>query len=102
MAGENRRVRVRMSLGVEFENPAAKAAFSRRLEHVRSLLTPPELKNLDNQGLLTAMFDVVERSVSSSLPGISRASSGPSEESTEGVSVMQSFNSNAGKLHVFH
>ena len=55
MAGENRRVRVRMSLGVEFDHSAAKAAFNTRLEYIRSLLTPPGLRSLDNHGLLDSI-----------------------------------------------
>ena len=60
MASDGRRNRVRLSLGVEFE-------------YVRSLLTPPGLRTLDNQGILSALFDHVEGSVPSSFPGVSRA-----------------------------
>ena len=112
MAGENRRVRVRMSLWVEFDHPAAKAAFNTRLEYIRSLLTPPGLRSLDNHGLLTALFDLVEGSVAPSFPSTSLTCGGPllgsrgcssgQQESADDASVVQSFNSNAGKLHAFH
>ena len=108
MASDGRRNRVRLSLGVEFDNQAAKSSFSRRLEYVRSLLTPPGLRTLDNQCLLSALFDHVEGSVPSSFPGVSRAplshlpgSSGSSTSLAttyrQDVSVVQSFNSNAGE-----
>ena len=108
MASDGRRNRVRLSLGVEFDNQAAKSSFSRRLEYVRSLLTPPGLRTLDNQGLLSALFNHVEGSVPSSFPGVSRAplshlpgSSGSSTSLAttyrQDVSVVQSFNSNAGE-----
>ena len=108
MASDGRRNRVRLSLGVEFDNQAAMSSFSRRLEYVRSLLTPPGLRTLDNQGLLSALFDHVEGSVPSSFPGVSRAplshlpgSSGSSTSLAttyrQDVSVVQSFNSNAGE-----
>ena len=73
MAFEGRRIRVRLSLGVEFDSQAAKSAFSSRLEYIRSLLTPPGLRSLDNHGLLSALFDLVEGSVPSSFPGVTRA-----------------------------
>ena len=63
--------------GVEFDHPAAKAAFDRRLGYIHSLLTPPRLRSLDNHGLLTALFDLVEGSVAPSFPGTSLASGGP-------------------------
>ena len=75
---------------------------------VCTLLTPPGLRTLDNQGLLLALFDHVEVSVPSSFPGVSRAplshlpgSSGSSTSLAttyrQDVSVVQSFNSNAGE-----
>ena len=109
MAFEGRRIRVRLSLGVEF-GQAAKSAFSSRLEYIRSLLTPPGLRSLDNHGLLSALFDLVEGSVPSSFPGVTRApashlpgsSCAPANLastslSTDRPAVVQSFNSNAGK-----
>ena len=110
MAFEGRRIRVRLSLGVEFDSQAAKSAFSSRLEYIRSLLTPPGLRSLDNHGLLSALFDLVEGSVPSSFPGVTRApashlpgsSCAPANLastslSTDRPAVVQSFNSNAGK-----
>ena len=104
-AFEGRRIRVRLSLGVEFDSQAAKSAFSSRLEYIRSLLIPPGLRSLDNHGLLSALFDLV------SLPGVTRApashllgsSCAPAIlastnlASTDRPAVVQSFNSNAGK-----
>ena len=110
MVFEGRRIRVRLSLGVEFDSQAAKSAFSSRLEYIRSLLTPPGLRSLDNHGLLSALFDLVEGSVPSSFPGVTRApashlpgsSCAPANLastslSTDRPAVVQSFNSNAGK-----
>ena len=71
-----KRSRVRLSLGVEFDNLAAKAAFTSRFEYVRSLLTPAGQRSIDNLGLLSALFDLVEGSVLPSLPVVSRALSG--------------------------
>ena len=42
-----KRSRVRLSLGVEFDNLAAKAAFTSRFEYVRSLLTPAGQRSID-------------------------------------------------------
>ena len=103
-----KRSRVRLSLGVEFDNLAAKAAFTSRFEYVRSLLTPAGQRSIDNLGLLSALFDLVEGSVLPSLPVVSRALSGQlpgTSRSSSPVSSVQSFNSNAGKyllayLHV--
>ena len=106
MAFEGRRIRVRLSLGVEFDSQAAKSAFSSRLEYIRSLLIPPGLRSLDNHGLLSALFDLVEGSVPSSFLGVTRvpASHLPGSSctpanlaSTDRPAVVQSFNSNAGK-----
>ena len=100
-----KRSRVRLSLGVEFDNLAAKAAFTSRFEYVRSLLTPAGQRSIDNLGLLSALFNLVEGSVLPSLPVVSRALSGQLRWSSSPVSSVQSFNSNAGKyllayLHV--
>ncbi len=65
---KEQRNRVRHSLVVNFYTPAAKAAFSNRLECVRSFLTPDGQPELDNNGLMVAMFDLVERCTSFS-PG---------------------------------
>ena len=106
MAFEGRRIRVRLSLGVEFDSQAAKSAFSSRLEYIRSLLTPPGLRSLDNHGLLSALFDPVEGSVSSSFLGVTRvpvghlpgSSCAPANlASTDRSAVVQYFNSSAGK-----
>ena len=51
MAFEGRRIRVRLSLGVEFDSQAAKSAFSSRLEYISSLLT-----HLDYEALTITVF----------------------------------------------
>ena len=71
-----KRSRVRLSLGVEFDNLAAKAAFTSRFEYVRSLLTPAGQRSIDNLGLLSALCDLVEGSVLPSLPVVSWVLSG--------------------------
>ncbi|XP_019856532.1 PREDICTED: uncharacterized protein LOC109585045 [Amphimedon queenslandica] len=85
--------RIRMTFNIEFQSVAEKGAFSRRLEDVRSLLSK---NKLDNFGLMTAMFDVVEDSLmhgsSQSPAGIGRKRS----EEHEGSSEIQSFNRNSG------
>lgn len=82
------RTRVRHSVVVGFDTQEEKAAFQRRLEHVRALLTPAGQPTLDNNGLMAAIFDHVEllMPTRSPFPGSERAS----------VSV-QSFNRNSGK-----
>ena len=114
MANVRRRSRFRLTLGVEFDDQATKAAFSRRVEHVRSLLTPVGQRSMDNLGLLSTLFDLMEGSVPHSLPGVSRALLGhlpgssrappaiavPSGREPDPVSVVQSFNSNAGKHYL--
>ena len=49
--------RVRLSFSIDFDNYASKSAFGNRLEYIRSLLTPTGQRNLDNHGLMDAMFD---------------------------------------------
>ena len=103
-----KRSRVRLSLGVEFDNLAAKAAFTSRFEYVRTLLTPAGQRSIENLGLLSALFDLVEGSVLPSLPVVLRALSGQltgTSRSSSPFSSVQSFNSNVGKyllayLHV--
>lgn len=79
------RSRVRHSLVVNFDSPAGRLAFKSRIECVRELLTPPGQPNLDNNGLMAAMFDLVER-FAQPFPGSERAS------------VVQSFNKDSGKF----
>ena len=79
--------RVRLSFSIDFDNYASKSAFGNRLEYIRSLLTPTGQRNLDNHGLMNAMFDLVERAIPRSFPGSSQAPS----------STVQSFNADAGK-----
>ena len=100
-AFEGRRIRVRLSLGVEFDSQAAKSAFLSRLEYIRSLLTPPGLRSLDNHGLLSALFNLVSlpgvtRAPASHLPGSSCAPANLASTnlaSTDRPAVVQSFNS---------
>ena len=78
------RSRVRHSLVVNFDSQAGRQAFKTRIEHVGTLLTPTREPNLDNNGLMTAMFDLVER-FAPIFPGSERAS------------AVQSFNRDSGK-----
>ena len=78
------RSRVRHSVVVNFDSSAGRLAFKNRLERVRSLLTPAGQDCLDNNGLMSAMFDHVER-FAPAFPG------------TERGSAVQSFNRNSGK-----
>ena len=79
--------RVRLSFSIDFDNYASKSAFGNRLEYIRSLLTPTGQRNLDNHGLMNAMFDLVEWAIPRSFPGSLQAPS----------STVQSFNADAGK-----
>ena len=104
MATGRKRLRVRLSLGVEFDSSEAKAAFCDRLECLHTLLTGPEQRTLDNHGLLCALFDQAEKSVTPSFPGASRAPAddlqGRSSSFSTGrpsVGVLKTFNSNAGR-----
>ena len=83
------RKRVRHSLVVQFDSPAARAAFKGRLEHIRSLLTPAGQPLLDNNGVMSAMFELVERAVPAPLAGNER-------------STWQTFNRNGGKSSNSH
>ena len=87
MASE-RRSRVRHSVVVNFDSQAAKAAFKRRVEHVRSLLSPTGQPTLDNNGLMSAMFDLVEQVMPAPLAGMSSTS----------TPTKQCFNKDNGKF----
>ena len=89
MSSSSDRSRVRHSLVVAFDSPAARAAFKSRIERVRSMLTPEGQPNLDNNGLMAAMFDLVEKFTPFS-PGNRRASSSTAIR-------VQSFNRSSGK-----
>ena len=88
MSSSSDRSRVRHSLVVVFDSPAARGAFKSRIECVRSMLTPEGQPNLDNNGLMAAMFDLVEKFTL--LQGNRRASSSTSIR-------VQSFNRSSGK-----
>jgi len=79
------RKHVRHSLVVQFESSAARDAFKSRLELIRSLLTPAEQPLLDNNSVMSAMFDLVERVVPAPLAGSER-------------STWQTFNRNGGSF----
>ena len=53
----NSRKRVRLSLVIDFDSLEGKNVFERRLDHVRKVLTPAEQYDLDNYGLMSAIFD---------------------------------------------
>lgn len=60
-----RKKRVRYTLDVHFSVEAEKDAFVRRLGAVRKLLSGDEsMLSIDNYGLMSAMFDIVEGIVS--------------------------------------
>lgn len=103
---EMARQRTRMSFCIDFGSEMEKSAFTKRLESVRSLLSTPGLRKLDNCQLLTSLFDIAEGSQSGSLPGGSRAAGEqPFPASTRAssepeVSLVQSFNRDAGKKYL--
>ena len=70
-----------------FDSQSVRLSFKERLEHVRSRLTEVGQPTLDNYGLMSAMFDLVER-CTPSFPGNERAS------------AVQSFNRNSGKCYL--
>ncbi len=80
----SQRNRFRHSLVVNFDNQAAKAALA---EHVRSVLSPAGQPTLDNAGLMSAMFDLVEQLMPAPYAG-----------SPSVVPARQSFNKDSGKL----
>ena len=53
----NSRKRVRLSLVIDFDSLEGKNVFKRRLDHVRKVLTPAGQSDLDNYGLMSAIFD---------------------------------------------
>lgn len=60
----SRRKRIRYTLDVHFGTDAEKDAFVRRLSSVRALLSGEEsMAAIDNFGLMSAMFDIVEGTV---------------------------------------
>ena len=54
----NSRKCVRLSLVIDFDSLEGKV-FKRRLDHVRKVLTPAGQSDLDNYGLVSAIFDSV-------------------------------------------
>ena len=53
----NSRKRVKLSLVIDFDSLEGKNVFKRRLDHVRKVLTPAGKSDLDNCGLMSAIFD---------------------------------------------
>ena len=51
------RKRVRLSLVIDFDSLEKKNMFKRRLDYVREVLTPARQSDLDNYGLMSAIFD---------------------------------------------
>ena len=66
------RKRPRFTLQVPFKTKDEKEAFSRRFENVCKLLNPAGAPPLDHHGVLSAMFDLVERILHSFSPRDSR------------------------------
>ena len=57
----SRRKRVRHTFDIHFSAEAEKDAFVRRLSSVRALLSGREgISTMDNLGMMSAMFDMVE------------------------------------------
>ena len=74
-----RKKRVRYTLDVHFSCEVEKDAFVRRLKSVRVLLSGEEnLAAIDNFGLMSAMFDIVEGVVPQSLTRETSAKVSPS------------------------
>ena len=59
-----RRPGSRVTLQFTFEDDAANAAFKARLQRVKELLVPEGRPPLDNVGLMTRLFDLVEGQLS--------------------------------------
>ncbi len=78
---------------VSFDSQAARSAFKTRAEHIRSLLTPAGKPTLDNVGVMSAMFDLVEQVMPAYFPGRSSTSG----TSSILVYAVQSFNKNSDK-----
>ena len=57
------RKHVLFNLDVKFANKQAKDSFSARLQSVRECLTPPGAPQLDNNALMSALFDLAEKHV---------------------------------------
>ena len=53
----NSRKHVRLSLVIDFDSLEGKNVFKRRLDYVREVLTPAKQSDLDNYGLMSAIFD---------------------------------------------
>ena len=53
----NSRKRVRLSLVTDFDSLEGKNVFKRRLDYVRKVLTSAGQYDLDNYGLMSAIFD---------------------------------------------
>ena len=53
----SRRKHVRLSLVIEFDSLEEKNVLKRRLGHVGKVLTPAGQSDLDNYGLMSAIFD---------------------------------------------
>ena len=51
------RKRLRLSLVINFDSLEGRNVFKRRLDHVRKVLTPARQSDLDNYGLMSAIFD---------------------------------------------
>ena len=51
------RKHVRLSLVIDFDSLEGNSVVKRRLDHVRKVLTPARQSDLDNYGLMLAIFD---------------------------------------------
>lgn len=86
MSGGRSGKRVRYTLDIHFSVEAEKDAFKRRLSSVRALLSGGEsVASIDNYGLMSAMFDIVEGTVS------------PTSSAGNSRQITRSFMRNSGK-----
>ena len=69
------RKRVRFALDINFASAEAREAFKARLNKVKDVLTPNGGPKLDNLGLMTALFDLVDMNDSA----VSSSSSPPTQ-----------------------
>ena len=90
MASDSKRScphRIRHRIETECETEAEKEALAGRLDRVRRILTPRGRRLIDNETLLNAMFDIVERHVEAP----------PSHTTSEEEPLTKSFLRNSGK-----
>ena len=78
-------------MDVHFVNDEEKEAFKHRLKRIRQHLTPRGMADIDNLGLMSAMFEMVERE-------ITQCDDPMDEPMSDEASLRQSFQRSNGKL----